>query len=244
MNQLMVKYLPDLSKTAPSSWQSSPYSGYDFTPHTPKPQDYSALFDSSVKEQPVQVPERESLILQGKYIITPSKSGLMAINIRRAMERIMYEKFLKALSESRPVTQTALFPVQVQVGPAGRAILDEYAQTLSAVGFEITPFGKDTIVVSGVPEGCSEDTDTVNTMVNDLLIILSDEGGAALPDLMRSSMAEKLAMMAASGSIQTTTNEQAQTLIESLLQCENPETTSTGRKTMTILTVEDLDKKF
>jgi len=225
------------------SKEQSFQAGYQPSYHADKPQDYSALFEDKQTKTPA-APEVKMIILQGKYIITPSKSGLMAINIRRANERIMYEKFLKALSENQHVTQTTLFPVQVQVGPVGRALFDEYAQTLSAVGFDIAAFGTDTIVVNGVPEGCSAEPGKVQTMVQNLMLVLSDEGGVSIEELMKSSMAEKLAILASSGSNQIESSQQAQNLVDTLFSCENPETTSNGRKIMTIITTDELDKKL
>jgi hypothetical protein len=108
--------------------------------------DYGALFEQN------QAAQARALIVKGRFIIAPSSSGIMMVNIRRAWERILYEKTLKALSKNVPVTQTALFPVQVQVGAASRLLFEEHASTLAAAGFDITPFGTDTIVVNGVPE--------------------------------------------------------------------------------------------
>ena len=64
-----------------------------------------------------------------------------AVNISRAMERILYERFLDVLSKNSHVTQAALFPVTVQVGAENMCLFEEHAQMLSGLGFDITPFG-------------------------------------------------------------------------------------------------------
>lgn len=211
--------------------------GYTPTWHPEEKQDYSQLFETKV------TPSTQVLVLQGKYLVTPSKSGMMLVNVRRANERILYEKFLSALSLSEHVSQAALFPVQVQVGVENRLIFDENEQMLRSVGFDISAFGNDTIVVNGVPEGYSCEPGKVQKMVSDLIFILS-EGHSALPETMRSSMAEKFAILGASSAEAPATPFEAQKLIDTLFACENAEFTASGRRIITIMPLEDIDKKF
>ena len=119
---------------------------------------YGRLFEDRT------MPSRQVIILQGKYILTAVKSGLLVINIRRARERILYERFLKAIQANSHVTQTALFPVSVYVGVENMPLFDEYSGLLASIGFDISPFGKDTIVVNGVPEGYSVEEGKVRTV--------------------------------------------------------------------------------
>lgn len=106
-----------------------------------KRDDYGKLFEDRMAAMP------SLILIQKKYIATTVKSGMLLINIRRALERIMYERFLKALSGGEHVTQQALFPVQVPVGVENRLIFDEHSALLRSLGFDIAPFGNDTIVV-------------------------------------------------------------------------------------------------
>ena len=107
--------------------------------------DYGKLFEDKL------APAKSLLVIQGKYILTSSRSGLMVINIQRAMERIMYDRFLGALSQNGHVTQTTLFPVSVYVGVENMCLFEEHSNMLAALGFDIAPFGMDTIVVNGSP---------------------------------------------------------------------------------------------
>lgn len=219
--------------------QSVKSGGSSYAPswHQEEKQDYGKLFETKV------TPSTQVLVLQGKYLVTPSKSGMMLVNIRRANERILYEKFLQALSMSEHVSQAALFPVQVQVGVESRLLFDDNEQLLRSLGFDISAFGNDTIVVNGVPEGYSCEPGKVQKMVEDLTFILS-EGHSSLPETMRSSMAEKFAFLGASTAEAPSTAFEAQKLIDTLFACENAEFTSGGRRILTIMSLEDIDKKF
>ena len=202
-----------------------------------KRDDYGKLFEDKIS------PTRSVLILQDKYIVTTGRSGLMMINIRRAMERILYDRFLNALSKNEHLTQTSLFPVTVQVGVENMCIISEHSQMLADLGFDIAPFGTDTIVVNGVPEGYSAEAGKVQTMVGDLLLILAEDH-SALPEMMTANMASRFARLGAFSGDPVTNPMEAQRLIEQLFACENPEYTSAGRRVMTLMPVEDIDKKF
>ena len=212
-------------------------SGYNAGSYVAQRDDYGKLFEDKL------APGRSVLVLQGKYILTTSKNGLMVVNINRAMERVLYDRFLEAMSRNAHVTQTALFPVTVHVGVENMCLFEEHSQMLSALGFDIAPFGVDTIVVNGVPEGYSAEAGKVQTMIGDLLLILAEDHNA-LPEMMMSNMASRFARLGSFSADQLTNPAEAQRLIDSLFASENPEFTSSGRRIVSILSMDDIDKKF
>lgn len=200
-------------------------------------EDYGKLFEDKI------LPYHSVLVVQGKYIFTNSRTGLMAIHIRRAVERILFDKFLQAASKNEHVTQVALFPVSVYVGVENMCLFYEYAGDLEKMGFDISPFGSDTIIVNGVPEGYSAEPGKVQTMVSDLLLILSDNTGG-LPEIVTANLASRLAKLGAVNSKAITNLEEAKKLMETLLCCENPEYTNSGQKIISIINMDDIDKMF
>ena len=219
----------------------------DYNPFEPSPvpshkyvekhEDYGKLFESKV------LPTTQILNVQDRYLVTASRSGLMVVNIRRAFERILYEKFLRALSKGEHVSQSSLFPEQVRVGVENRLLFDEHADLLKSLGFDIVPFGTDTVVVNGVPDGFSCEGGKAEAMVSDLLFILS-EGYSSLSETMHSSMAEKFAILGASSAKVPSSPFESQHLIDTLFACDNSELTSRGRRIISIIPVDDIDKKF
>ena len=217
----------------------------DFTPRDPvrpsyavdKHEDYGKLFEDRT------MPTAQVLLVQGKYILTQSASGVMAVSVRRARERILYDRFLKVLGKEAHVSQNALFPVQVEVGVEGRLLLEGHADLLHRLGFDIDPFGNGAVVVNGVPEGYGTEEGKVRTMVGDLLLILSDDHGA-LPEMMEQSLAQKFAVLGASGGEKLASPVEAQRLVDALLATDNPEFTPSGRRIISILSLEELEKRF
>ncbi len=199
-------------------------------------QDYGKLFRSSPEEH-------EIMIVQGRFIVKKSPSGLMLVHIRRAWERVLYERALKAMSRGEHVTQTALFPVQVQVGVEQRLLFDDNSALLSSLGFDIAPIGNDVIEVRGVPEGYSCEVGKVEQMTGDLALILSD-CQPALEEVMRQKMAAKFAMLGAVNAEVPSTPEAAVRLLDTLFASENAEFTPGGRRIVSLMPVEDIEKRF
>lgn len=211
-------------------------------PHRPsytvdKHEDYGKLFEDRT------MPTAQVLVVQGKYIFSQSASGVMVVNVRRARERILFDRFLKVLSEDVPVSQSTLFPVQVNVGIQGRLLFDAHQDLLKRLGFDIEAFGSDTVVVNGVPEGYVTDPGKIHTMVGDLILILNDDHGA-LPEMMVQSLAQKFAVLGASGGEKLSSPVEAQRLLDALLGSSNPEFTSSGRRIISILPLDEIDKRF
>ena len=198
--------------------------------------DYGKLFQSSQAEQ-------DLLLVHGKYIVKKSPSGLMIINIRRAWERVLYGRALAALACGEHVTQTALFPVNVQVGVQQRLLFEENAELLRRLGFEISAYGEDAVTVSGVPEGYSCEGGKVEQMVGDLLLILSDFQ-PALEEVMRQKTAAKFAMLGALNAEVPATPLAAMQLLDTLFASDNPEFTFNGRRIVSVLPVDEIDKRF
>ena len=212
--------------------EAAPYSS-----HVDRSQDYGRLFEEKT------LPTGRILILQGKYILTPVASGVMIVHISRARERILYEQTLRTLSRQGHVTQTALFPVQVQVGAPQRLLFEENAALLGRLGFDIAPFGNDTVVVNGVPEGYSCESGKVERLVGDLVFILSEDRDA-LPEVMQQRLAEKFATLGASHAEPLASPTEAQRLIDTLFASGNAELTPGGRRIVSIVPIGDLDKRF
>ena len=184
-----------------------------------------------------------ALVIKEKIIATPAASGLMLVNIRRAWERILYERALAALAKNEHVTQSALFPVQVQVGAAARLLFDAHAEQLAALGFDINAFGTDTVVVNGVPEGYSCEEGKVRQMVQDLTLVISEDA-SGLPEVVNSAVAAKYATLGSLNAEAPRNAADAMRLVDSLFACGNAEVTPGGKRIISIIPVEELEKKF
>lgn len=217
-------------------------SGYkvpdNLSSHVDASQDYGQLFENRV------LPASRTLTIQGKYIITPTASGVMIVNISRARERIMYDRTIRILSDAGVhFTQTALFPVEVEVGMDGALVLEGHADLLSRLGFDIRYENGGTVSVEGVPEGYSCEQGKVEVLLRELVNILSEETDS-LQEIMNQRLAERIAATSSAGADSVRSPLEAQALIDTLFASDNAEFTSNGRRIITIVSVGDIDKMF
>ena len=217
-------------------------SGYkvpdNLSSHVDASQDYGQLFENRA------LPASRTLTIQGKYIITPTASGVMIVNISRARERIMYDRTIRILSDAGVhFTQTALFPVEVEVGMDGALVLEGHADLLSRLGFDIRYENGGTVSVEGVPEGYSCEQGKVEVLLMELVNILSEETDS-LQEIMNQRLAERIAATSSASADRVKSPLEAQALIDTLFASDNAEFTSNGRRIITIVSVGDIDKMF
>lgn len=178
------------------------------------------------------------LILKGKYIVTTVKSGLLLIDVAKAKERILYERYLDSITAAKPVIQENLYPQTIDLDHNSYTLLMEDSQKLKDIGFDIRPFGKDCIVVYGLPATLGNEELDVRQCIDNLIFNL----GQADCDLER-GFKEKIALdmvKSSRSSAKIIGEAEAQTIIDSLFACREPHVAPSGGACMSILTMEEI----
>lgn len=179
------------------------------------------------------------LILKGKYIVTTVKSGLLLIDAAKAKERILYERYLDSITAAKPAIQENLYPQTIDLDHNSYTLLMEDSQKLKDVGFDIRPFGKDCIVVYGLPATFGSEELDVRQCIDNLIFNLEQTGC----DLER-GFKEKIALdmvKSSRGSAAKIIGEaEAQTIIDNLFACREPHVAPSGGACMSILTMEEI----
>ena len=176
-----------------------------------------------------------------QYIATQVKSGLMLVSQQAAHERILYEKFLVQLQNRSGASQQALFPQTLELSPANFSLIHEIKAELKAIGFEFSDFGKQAIVINGVPA----DLMTGNEQVlfegfieqfkhNKSELNISNDENIARSIAKRSSIKKGNAL----------TQQEMSSLIDQLFACKHPNYSPDGKKTTFILELEKITSFF
>ena len=218
---------------SPAPYASTPYA----RAQNPS-MDFAVLYD---QHPPVR--ERSSMLIKDKYIISVVPSGVMVINAVRAMERVMYERFVDAMSKEMPVGQTSLFPMEIEVGVENMPILEEYLPMMQKMGFDYVPFSSSSINVTAVPSGLADDRMSLQGLMYEAITALAEEK-LPLASALYSGLAGKMAKSASRSAVLPSDELSAKNLADSLYACENPEFTPDGRKIVHILQIEEIDKLF
>lgn len=179
------------------------------------------------------------LLVQGAMLVTTVKSGLMLIHIRRAQERIWYERLLEQWNNGEAPSQQVLFPTSYELSPQDSILLNEALVDLARIGFDISPFGKNTFVVQGIPSGLppGEEKNVLDEVVEQLKHE-SPDATAKRSEKLLANMAKRLSRN--TSAISQKENQQA--LIDELFACSQPEHTTDGRKIFTLMRKDELDK--
>tara|TARA_Y100001970_G_scaffold148438_1_gene182248 strand:- start:7675 stop:9453 length:1779 start_codon:yes stop_codon:yes gene_type:complete len=85
-----------------------------------------------------------------KFIVTKTKSELLIVNIKRAYQRILYERILTEMNNKKNVSQTLLFPVKFTFSQNNFDILHKLKDTLIHLGFIFEKFSNKEIEVKGI----------------------------------------------------------------------------------------------
>ena len=147
--------------------------------------------DAAHSSGPVRDSSTGTFLAMGRYVACAVPSGLMLVDAVRAMERVLYERFLASFSREAAASQAIMFPVEVTVGAENVPVLEDNEALLRRAGFDIAPFGSGSVVVNALPCGLSEDRMSVSAMVYELLTALLDEH-ASIAGEIYGPLAEKM----------------------------------------------------
>ncbi|MFL5753020.1 MAG: DNA mismatch repair endonuclease MutL [Bacteroidia bacterium] len=106
------------------------------------------LFDEAPAIHPEKV---KSFQLHNKYIVMEAASGLFLVDQQRAHEKILYDHYLQAFSNHAINSQQELFPNTVELSVTDYTLVQELQNDLKTLGFDIENFGKNSVVIHGIP---------------------------------------------------------------------------------------------
>lgn len=179
--------------------------------------------------------------LRGSYIITQVQEGLMVTDQNRASQRILYEQYMAVLDTRNAHTQKVLFPEVVQFPPSYVPSIGEILDNLRILGFEMTDLGGGSYSVSGIPAGLGG-LDTVR-LVTDLVTEAMDTDNAAA-ERIHHILAEGLARKAATPYGEFLSNDDMETMLRQLFSCKTQRYTADGKPVISIITYEELVRRF
>ena len=200
-------------------------------------------FESSMNREDESVRRGDSEILfqlQQKYLVRSVKAGLMIIDQQAAHERVLFEKYSLYLKGTPGNSQQSLFPQTVNFSAADFALVQEMAQEIKALGFQFEVFGKNTIVVSGIPA----DVRGNEKELFEGLIEQFKKNQSELEVPLKENLARSLAKRAAIKLGQKLELEELNSLLSGLFSCMNPNFSPEGTPTFFIFDTSKIESYF
>ena len=182
-----------------------------------------------------------SFQLKSKYIITKTSSGIIIINQKRAHQRILYENFLKELSNKTNPIQTLLFPIKLDFNSEEIRMLKLIEAPLVHLGFKFNSFGEEGIEISGIHPFLNESY--THELFQDFLKnkdYSSDNATHTLNDLI----AKLLAKYSSISSNETINVKLQESLVNDLFACKDPNVSPFGKLIFKLISLEEIIKIF
>jgi len=180
------------------------------------------------------------------FIVAADREGIMLVDQHVAHERILYDLALRSLESSDGVqVQRQLLPITIELTPQQHVLIEEILDQLNENGFEVEWFGKQTIVVKGVPalvkganvqavmEGVLEELQTFD--------LIKQEGRIKR---LRETLAISISCRSAIKINTPLVPDKMQWLLDELFRCQNPYTCPHGRPIILRLNIEEILRGF
>ena len=216
--------------------------GFGSTP--PSPEDWQQFYQieeqTSVQNETIfQEDTRvKQFLLHDKYLVSPTKSGFLFIDIRRAKNRILFDELIQHFVAQPLASQQLLFPIERTLAKEAKLTWQSQKSlwTQLGFGFEIS---EDQLQIMAVP--------TLLSAVDLEYCIDELTAAATYSDIESGDIAHfivaKLAFIGSKNySIQH--NEEVEHFIETLFQSPQHTTTPNGKPIMFTLGFDELAKKL
>jgi DNA mismatch repair protein MutL len=177
-------------------------------------------------------------LIHDRYIFSPTKSGLLVIDVKRAKWRILYDELIGKFIHQALDSQQLLFPIEKHVSNVEIDLWSNHEKLLQQLGFHCSIDGT-MLSIHGVPSVLPENS--IDSCIDSLLADLQnrdiDQGDVA------HYLVRRLTQNAAKDA-QVRGSAEAQALIESLFQCEEHALAPNGKKVMHTVSLVDISSNF
>lgn len=175
------------------------------------------------------------------YWILQYENAMYMVDQHAAHEKVLYERFMKQLSEKKAMVQMLQPPVILTMTMQEEQAVKEHMSVFEELGYQIEPFGGREYAVSGVPAHLPQIGN--EELLKEVIDAMVDEHSRPTPDILKDKIASMSCKAAVKGNNRLP-REQMEELLRELMTLENPYHCPHGRPTMIKMTKTELDKKF
>ena len=177
--------------------------------------------------------------LNSKYIVTKNASGIIVINQKRAHQRILYEGFLKDLSNKTNPSQTLLFPIKLEFDNEEIRQLKTIESSLTHLGFKFSLFNSESIEVSGINTYLNQGH--VKNLFQDFLAYSEKDN---LSHTLNDLIAKLLSKYSSVSSNEKINNKVLESLVNDLFACKDSNVCPFGKLIFKVISNEQVKSFF
>ena len=199
------------------------------------------LFDGKLLDPKARLKHKLIGQLFDTYWMVEYNEQLFIIDQHAAHEKVLYENTVKSLKTRQYDMQMLDPPIILTLNMNEELLLKKYMDYFTGIGFEIEPFGGREYAVRGVPANLF--SIAKKELLTEMIDGLSEDMSVHNPDIIY----EKVASMSCKAAVKghhTMSFQEANVLIDQLLDLENPYACPHGRPTIISMSKYELEKKF
>jgi DNA mismatch repair protein MutL len=186
-------------------------------------------------------PENKTFQINNRLIASNLKNSLLLVKQHLAHQRILFEDYLKKISDSEKLSQQLLIPLEIEFTKQDIAILFENKQELEEIGFQFASFSSDGIILNGIPTNINQDEilQFLEQLIDDIRLEIPEKESSFLEYICK-NLAIKNAIKSGK---QLNPNEQEH-LVDQLFSCKEPNFSPNGKKIFIHLSFDEIEQKF
>ncbi|MBQ2509065.1 MAG: DNA mismatch repair endonuclease MutL [Bacteroidales bacterium] len=203
----------------------------------------SVVFESSDEEPEGNTSSDNPLLLMGRYIVTTLRSSLLLVDLRRATERIAFERLMTRSEQGNGGVgaQQLLFPVTCTFSPSDAELIGESLEDIRRMGFIIEKMGQCNVVVSATPPDVKESE--LQSLFDQMAADMKGEMLHRMGDRRR-ALCMSMARQMSRGEVSHMGPDAMQALIADLFACQVPNITPSGKKIIVTLNADAVEEMF
>ena len=176
-------------------------------------------------------------VLENSYIVAAIPGGLVLIDQHAAHERVLFERILNGIDGT--LSQKLLMPITIELSPADMAYVARNLHEFENIGFEIEPFGRNTIKLNSIPAAVKQEN--VGGFFHDMLARIGEIGAG---QRLATDALARAACKAAVKAHDRLSLQEAAALIEQMSHCALPYSCPHGRPTMLNISISEIERRF
>lgn len=174
------------------------------------------------------------------YWIVEFEDKLYIIDQHAAHEKVLYERIMAKYKENKADSQNLMPPVVITLGATDIETLNEHMEHFAELGYEIEEFGGKDYAIKAVP------MELFGLNEKDVFMEILDELSSGNHKTV-TSVTDRMATIACKAAVKGNnrlSEQEARTLINELMELENPYNCPHGRPTIVSMSKYELEKKF
>ncbi|NDV62368.1 DNA mismatch repair endonuclease MutL [Puniceicoccales bacterium CK1056] len=171
-----------------------------------------------------------------------SPDGLVLLHAAAARERILFERIEGSLAGENVARQPLLIPSMLELSPVDAGILSDQIQFFDKMGFEIEPFGRQLFRIRSVPAWMQ--SENPEQFVEEIVSRIRERGIRPEDALSARSLVARMAATREARGFQVSSQGDWESLVRSLLSCENPLLNARGKPTFVEMRHGEISRKL